>query len=112
MMDAMAMYPQSFHPIRADYLPHDLRQLAPVLSRDQVPVTYYFVDFGISSWFKADEAERLVLGTSGLDQDVPELSNEVPYDPFKVDIFVLGNLFREHFCSVSRCLDSLRHILS
>lgn len=101
MMDAIAMYPRGFHAIRADNLPHDLHQLAPVLSRNQVPVTYYFVDFGISSWFHADEHERLVLGTDGLDKDVPELSDEVPYDPFKVDIFVLGNMFRKNFTAVS-----------
>ena len=101
MMDAIAMYPRGFHAIRADNLPHDLHQPAPVLSRNQVPVTYYFVDFGISSWFQPDEQTRLVLGTHGLDKDVPELSNEVPYDPFKVDIFVLGNMFRENFTAVS-----------
>lgn len=106
------MYPQGFHPIRSDCLTHDLRRWAPVRPRDQVPVTYHFVDFGISSWFQADEPERLVLGTSGLDQDVPELSNKVPYDPFKVDIFVLGNLFREHFSGVSKHLSTPRFDLT
>ena len=36
-----------------------------------------------------------MLGTDGLDSDVPELSSKVPYDAFKVDIFILGNLFRK-----------------
>ena len=101
MMDATAMYPQGFHLIRADFLPHDLQRLAPVLSRNGVSVTYYFVGFGISSWFQPDERDRLVLGTVGLDKDAPELADEVPYDPLGVDIFALGNMFRENFTAVS-----------
>ena len=62
---------------------------------------YYLVDFGISSWFQPNETNRLVSGTSGLDQDVPELSDDVPYDPFKLDIFVLGNFFRQNFTGAS-----------
>ncbi|KAI0722005.1 hypothetical protein C8T65DRAFT_724342 [Cerioporus squamosus] len=56
-------------------------------------IDYYFIDFGISSHFEPDDTNRLVTGTKGLDEDVPELSADVPYDPFKVDIFILGNLF-------------------
>nr|VWO99344.1 Mannitol 1-phosphate dehydrogenase [Ganoderma boninense] len=98
MMDATSLYPQGFHPVRLDRLPHNLRGWAPVRSRaDAKAVTYYLVDFGISSWFRSEDTDRLVLGRSGLDQDVPELSDDTPYDPFKVDIFVLGNFFRQHF---------------
>ena len=100
-MDATAMYPEGFHPIRLDCHPRDLRRWAPVRSRDDVPVTYYFVDFGISSQFQPSDTDRLVVGTLGLDQDVPELSDEVPYDPFKVDIFILGNFFSQEFVGVS-----------
>lgn len=31
----------------------------------------------------------------GRDDTVPELSCYIPYDPFKVDIYILGNIFRE-----------------
>ena len=101
MMDATSLYPQGFHPVRLDCLPHNLRQWAPVRSRADATVTYYLVDFGISSWFQPDDTNRLVLGTSGLDEEVPELSDDVPYDPFKVDIFVLGNFFHHLFTGVS-----------
>ncbi len=100
-MDATSLYPQGFHPVRLDQLPHNLRRSAPIRSRADVTVTYYLVDFGISSWFQPSDTDRLVLGTSGLDEDVPELSDDVPYDPFKVDVFVLGNFFRQHFTGVS-----------
>jgi len=39
----------------------------------------------------------LVLGLAGRDREVPELSDEVPYDPFKVDIFTIGNVLRREF---------------
>jgi hypothetical protein len=42
----------------------------------------------------AGSQRELVLGVAGRDQDVPELSNNVPYDPFKVDIFTIGNVLR------------------
>ena len=42
-----------------------------------------------------------VVGEDGRDQEVPELSDDIPYDPFKVDIFIIGNLFRRMFYDVS-----------
>ncbi|KAL7282053.1 hypothetical protein ACG7TL_003520 [Trametes sanguinea] len=68
---------------------------ATVLSRASAPVHYYFIDFGISTWFKSmDDSPRLVVGTDGLDQEPPELSKTVPYDPFKLDVFLIGNVIR------------------
>ena len=101
MMDATSLYPDGFHPIRTNSLPERITHAATLLSRNDVPVTYYYVDFGISTWLKPEDTDRLVVGSDGLDQDVPELSDDVPYDPFKVDIFVLGNFFRENFTQVS-----------
>ncbi|KAI0316324.1 kinase-like domain-containing protein [Amylostereum chailletii] len=98
MMDASAMYPLGFHPIYDLYLP-DARTAA---SRSMIPrlkagVKYYFVDYGISSQIPSDHPTKLVTGIFGRDRDVPELSDTVPYDPFKVDIFSLGNLFQKEF---------------
>lgn len=100
MMDATPLYPSGFHPMRLNSHPQRITHPATLLSRNDVPVTYYFVDFGISTWLKPENTDRLVVGSDGLDQDVPELSDDVPYDPFKVDVFVLGNFFRQHFIQV------------
>ncbi|KAI0334860.1 hypothetical protein GY45DRAFT_1431349 [Cubamyces sp. BRFM 1775] len=96
MMDASAMYPKGFHPVYTWYLP-DASGYADVLPRSSVRVTYYLVDFGISTRFTSKDSPRLVLGIDGIDDTVPELSNEIPYDPFKTDIYILGSLFREKF---------------
>ncbi|KAI0773748.1 kinase-like domain-containing protein [Fomes fomentarius] len=111
MMDASAMYPQGFHPIAPSFLPNDVSNLAPVLPRASVPVTYYYVDFGISTLFTPEETNRMVTGWAGLDRDVPELSNDVPYDPFKVDIFILGNLFKQSFLDKFSNVDILSPLI-
>ena len=99
MVDSKALFPRGFHPVYCDRLP-DASSGAPVLSRSTMPVKYYYIDFGISSYIPRDSKDKLVVGTLGRDQDVPELSSSVPYDPFKVDIFILGNVFRNEFREV------------
>jgi hypothetical protein len=95
------MFPLGFHPVK-DLLLHDVSTPAPIIPRRDAGVKYYFIDYGISSYFPAGEPQpHRVVGLDGRDQDVPELSNEVPYDPFKVDIFTIGNVFLREFCDVS-----------
>ncbi|KAI0350538.1 hypothetical protein OH77DRAFT_1593479 [Trametes cingulata] len=93
MMDASNLYPRGFHPIAQRRLP-DVSDHAPYLSRSTVPIKYYFIDFGISTRFTSDEEPRVVTGKLGLDRQPPELSDDVPYDPFKLDVFLIGNLIR------------------
>lgn len=95
-MDAAPLYPHGFHPIQQDFS-LDLQHAVEALPRSSTlpPVKYYFTDFGISTYFDDDTEPRLVLGEDGLDASVPELSAVVPYDPFKVDVFILGNFFKK-----------------
>jgi hypothetical protein len=67
---------------------------------------------GISSYFPTESEPHLVFGRDGRDQDVPELSDDVSYDPFKVDIFTIGNVLRCEFCNVSFCSSGSSHCLS
>ena len=100
LMDASAIFPKGYHPVATYSLPNDTRKGAPELPRSTVPVRYYYADFGLSTMFAPTESNWVVTGTHGLDTDVPELSDEVPYDPFKVDVFILGNLIRTSFLEV------------
>ena len=88
LMDATHMYPRGFHPVEDLFL-YDIKTLAPRISRSEAGVKYYFVDYGISSYFPPGSRRELVLGIASRDRDIPELTNDVPYDPFKVDIFTL-----------------------
>ncbi|KAI8984967.1 hypothetical protein BD414DRAFT_537421 [Trametes punicea] len=76
-------------------LPDAIAVPTPVLSRKDVPVEHYCVDFGTSTRFIPDGPTKLVPGTDGLEQDVPELSDVVPYGPLRVDIFIWGNMIGE-----------------
>ncbi|KAK7691420.1 hypothetical protein QCA50_004819 [Cerrena zonata] len=95
MMDGGPLFPQGHHPVRLDYLEDGARD-APYLSRQDHPVKYYFIDFGISSYFDPGIAP-LVVGTQGRDKEPPELNKYRPYNPFPLDIFILGNLYRKEF---------------
>lgn len=100
LMDASALYPMGFHPVNTNFL-SDAVTPAPRLPGYFAQVKYYYVDYGISSYFPPDTTtDRLALGTGGRDQEVPELSTTTPYNPFKVDIVIIGNLLRHEFHEV------------
>ena len=94
------MYPLGFHPLD-DFFLDDMMTFPPKICRLEAGVKYYFVNYGISSYFPPGSQRELVLGIAGRDKGVPELSEKVPYDPFKVDIFTIGNVLRGGFQAVS-----------
>ncbi|KZT13118.1 uncharacterized protein LAESUDRAFT_767619 [Laetiporus sulphureus 93-53] len=106
MMDAREMFPRGHHPVRESKLP-DGQTTAPYYRRADVHVKYYFVDYGISVHFPPNAQYKLVVGAKGRDQEVPELSEDQPYDPFKVDVFIIGNVFRHQFYEKFSNLDFL-----
>ncbi|KAL5513743.1 hypothetical protein ACEPAH_4143 [Sanghuangporus vaninii] len=95
MFDAAGMYPKGFHPSYWD-LDANGKRARPLRCSDVLGVRYFFTAFGISSNFLEGET-RLVTGKAGLDKDVPELSTDDSCDPFPVDIFILGNVFKRNF---------------
>ncbi|KAI0806721.1 kinase-like domain-containing protein [Fomes fomentarius] len=95
MMDAQPLYPEGYHPARPDHTPDALYKVTP-LSRADHPVRYYYIDFGLSTCFSPG-ASSYVVGEIGRDTEVPELSDDIPYDAYKVDIFSLGNVYSKEF---------------
>lgn len=73
-------------------------ELTP-LSRMEHPVRYFFIDFGISIRF-AEGAPPHAIGIEGRCKDAPEMSFDVPYDAYKVDVFALGSLYSKEFLEV------------
>jgi hypothetical protein len=104
LLDADAMHPEGFHPVSMD-IAADYSGLAKYTSRTSAGAKYYYIDFGISVHIPEAVGPKLVTGTLGRDQDPPELSDDIPYDPFKLDIFIIGNMFRQEFYQVGvlRC---------
>ncbi|KAJ7750732.1 kinase-like domain-containing protein [Mycena maculata] len=116
VMDASRMIPGGFHflnPTTSDgtnYLRDyhgDDSDSRLVKSRTAVaPVDYYYIDFGLSVRFPSFEARQLVTGDFGrLRKHVPEISATIPYDPFKVDIRLLGEMLRSDFLLTYTGLD-------
>ncbi|KIP07944.1 hypothetical protein PHLGIDRAFT_127367 [Phlebiopsis gigantea 11061_1 CR5-6] len=109
--DAEPMYPQGFHPVINNKTP-DLASPAPFYSRSEVskPIKYYIADFDLSSYLPPGKPRR-TLGRDGADQEVPELSDEIPYDPFQVDVFILGNALRRKLYDKYYRLDFFRPLI-
>jgi len=54
------------------------------------PFDYYYIDFGLSRWYPDGQDSALAIGVVGQVKTLPELSDTIPYNPFKVDIYQLG----------------------
>ena len=81
MMDADALFPLGFHPITHGFLPEGHGVPAPVRSRVGNPVRYHYIDFGLSAYFPPGVQPRHVIGMFAREQEIPELSWDVPFDP-------------------------------
>ncbi|KAG6901675.1 hypothetical protein C0995_009230 [Termitomyces sp. Mi166 len=94
MMDASKVIPRGVH--FANTFTHDgVKDHLKWHSRWSVrPVQYYFIDFGLSKRYAVDELET-ITGRNGQDRSVPELLIDRPYDPWKVDVYQLGNVIRQ-----------------
>ncbi|KAH7882631.1 kinase-like domain-containing protein [Phlebopus sp. FC_14] len=96
MMDASDLYPNGWHPM-APWLTRDGKYWStPHKNRCDLNIRYFFIDFGLSTRFAPGE-DHLVVGAKGA-APAPELSLEIPYNPFKLDVYLLGKVFQEHIC--------------
>jgi len=68
-----------------------VEQLPHEVPRPEAQVNFYFIDFELSVHFASFAARKRILGFAGLNL-VPELSDDVPYDPFAVDVRQFGDL--------------------
>ncbi|KAF8203452.1 hypothetical protein K438DRAFT_1820170 [Mycena galopus ATCC 62051] len=105
-MDASHMIPGGFQfihsPLAGDgenvLLPYTGNEHVPnhIKTRTQAaPMRYYFIDFGLSVQFPSYETRSLVTGECGrLRKHLPEISETIPYDPFKVDVRLIGEMLR------------------
>ncbi|KIP07949.1 hypothetical protein PHLGIDRAFT_127369 [Phlebiopsis gigantea 11061_1 CR5-6] len=110
MMDASNLYPEGFHPVALHFTP-DVSRIAPQLPRRTARVKYYFIDFGISVHIPEGAPNRLVTGRLGRDRDPPELHSDELYDPFKLDVFIIGNTLRKEFHKKYANVDFLRPLI-
>ncbi|OAX33044.1 hypothetical protein K503DRAFT_869802 [Rhizopogon vinicolor AM-OR11-026] len=98
MMDAKDLYVEPYHPVKPG-MKRDFSGHAKHYTRTQRPPKYYFIDFGLSRRYSADEDNPLEYPIFGGDKSVPEFQNnaDVPLNPFPTDVYYLGNVIREEF---------------
>ena len=106
MMDPRPIYPDMFHPLHQNK-GRSFDGYANHSRRSKHPVKYYYIDFGLSHKFDADDNEPLVWPVLGGDRTVPELGSletfnpTKPLNPFPIDIYYLGHLIQFVFFRVS-----------
>lgn len=105
MMEGSELFSEEPHPSPFhSRVSQDGQRAVRPLSRKNASVRYYYIDYGISSLFPNNESRRFVVGIDGRERDVPELSAEVPYDPFKTDVCILGRFFQKQIIPTSEYL--------
>ncbi|KAK7007411.1 kinase-like domain-containing protein [Favolaschia claudopus] len=101
MMDASRVVPGGWHMFKPWLLgePGELLKLGSRLqtkSRLQVsPTQYFIIDFGLATCFPPGISLEDARATGVYGQcrkEIPEMSDTVPYNPFKVDIYQMGRV--------------------
>ncbi len=101
MMDGAALYPNGFHPGRHDRSRSATRFVKGRLRLYAPPVFYYLIDFGLSKKYEGDGPHE-AWGIDGPRSRCTRTQDEDagPYDPFLLDIFTLGNVYKTSFLDV------------
>ncbi|KAG8926386.1 hypothetical protein FRC01_008926 [Tulasnella sp. 417] len=91
LMDGRALFPHGWHPQSLLTSRDGLHNAGFPSLREVEQLRYYFIDFGISSW-----NEDMTVGDIGQER-APELSETIPYDPYKLDVYILGMEYSKFF---------------
>ena len=102
LLDAPQMFPDGFHPALQSLAPDILTSVKPRRRRFVKGLKYRFIDFGSSLAYPSSERRERVWGMACQDRTVPEHQKVALYDPFKVDLYTLGNVFKRTFVEVSK----------
>lgn len=100
MLDPTPMFPDLYHPMRLGRN-RSLTGRAKFSSRTSRPVKYYFIDFGISSMYPADDPHPREVPIFSGDKSPPEYRKPTePCDSYALDIYLLGNVIRQDVMTV------------
>ena len=99
MLDPSGMYPNGFHPTQMNRN-QDFSGRAKRHTRTLRPPRYFLIDFSLSLQCTSRDAFDEPL--SGGDKSAPEhVHGDRRRNPFKTDIYYLGNLVRQKFIRVT-----------
>jgi hypothetical protein len=96
MLDPSGMYPKGFHPVQINRS-RDFKGKPQRYNRTQRPPRYYLIDFSLSRKYSSRNAlDEPLIG----DMFAPEHQHKRWCNPFRTDIYHLGNVVRECFMEV------------
>ncbi|KAJ6460838.1 hypothetical protein C8R47DRAFT_1180548 [Mycena vitilis] len=107
VMDASKLVPGGWHFASPHSTPNYKRRRR-TRSRSSVKIQYYIIDFGLSVFRCALETDPQVIGA---DRTVPEFKSGQPYDPYKLDIYQMGNMIKQEFIEEYLGLDILKPLV-
>jgi len=94
MFDPSRMYPKGYHPSQINRN-RDFKGRAKRYTRTDRPPRYYLIDFGLSRRYSSRNVVDDPL--RGGDRTAPEHRHGGRCNPFRTDIYYIGNLVREQF---------------
>ncbi|EIW83440.1 hypothetical protein CONPUDRAFT_136453 [Coniophora puteana RWD-64-598 SS2] len=108
MMEATSMFVGDWHPMNQNKT-RDFAAYVKYYTRTQRPPRYYYIDFGYSRRYDpstSDPREKVMIGG---DDTVPEHqgNNPPPQNPFRTDIYCVGNVIRECLLNETRGFEFL-----
>ncbi|EIW83434.1 hypothetical protein CONPUDRAFT_102207 [Coniophora puteana RWD-64-598 SS2] len=107
MMDATPMFIGGWHPVQRS-TKRDFSGDVNYYTRTKRPPRYYYIDFGISRRYDASVSDPKEEVIEGGDKSVPEHQpNCPPQNPFRTDIYCVGNVIKERFLMETRGLEFL-----
>ncbi len=65
----------------------------PLCDAPVAPLKYFSIDFETKIRYSPNKKNLRCIGKFGQECEVPELSDIVPYKPFKLDVYQLGMIF-------------------
>lgn len=87
-------------------------RIRPYTNRTAYPTKYYIIDFGLSRQYDADVTSPREILDRGGDHSLPEVKHaDVPCDPFKTDIYYVGNTIRANYLQVRNKLPRLGYVV-
>jgi len=101
MFDPSGMYPKGYHKLNQS---PDFKRRAKRYIRTERPPRYYLIDFGLSRRYPSRDA---LDEPRGSDKSAPEHRRGGRCNPFRTDIYHLGNLVRENFMQVRLLVSAL-----
>ncbi|KAI0081936.1 hypothetical protein K474DRAFT_1768164 [Panus rudis PR-1116 ss-1] len=112
MMDPKRIFPKLYHP-SSPTRNRDLTGPAKHHTRTKRPPKYYLIDFGLSRKYEHRREpieEQLIIGGDKSAPEFRDLSKR--WDPFKLDIYYLGNMIREDFLQLTRGLEFMQPLVA